>query len=216
VTSGFAIVTYTGTGANATVGHGLGKVAKEVIVRNYAEANTDWLAYHSGLTSATYVIYPYLTNAETSAPTVWNSTAPTTSVFSVGTNVDSNGSTKTFVAYVHAEIPGYSKFGSYTGNASTDGPNPNLGFKARYFRPKRTDFTGYWYQFDTARNLYNVTNTVNEVNGNFAETTGTNYAVDITAGSIKLRASHPDVNASGGTYIFSAYVDVTGNYSLAR
>jgi hypothetical protein len=121
-TAGFSIVTYTGTGANATVGHGIGVAPSMVIVKNRTSGSGDvWLVQHSSLGPTKYIILNR-TDAVGTASTPWNNTAPTSSVFSIGTLADVNTSTNIYVAYCFAQISGFSAFGSYTGNGSADGP----------------------------------------------------------------------------------------------
>ena len=160
-TAGFSIVTYTGTGANATVGHGLGVAPKMVIVkrRDNGAGGTNWLVHHSqlnnGVNPAQYNLKLNLTNATAGLSTIWNDTAPTSTVFSVGTNAETNGSGGTFVAYCFAQVAGYSAFGSYTGNGSSDGPFIYTGFRPAFVMVKRTNTTGAWLMLDNKRIGYN-------------------------------------------------------------
>ena len=115
-TAGFSIVTYTGTGATATVGHGLGVAPSMVIVKDRTAASSNrWAVYHAGMTNATYWMYLEGTPAQAVDTTVWDSTSPTSSVFSIGTSTNVGTNLHTYVAYCFAAIPGYSAFGSYTG-----------------------------------------------------------------------------------------------------
>ena len=126
-TSGFSIVSYTGTGSNATVGHGLGVVPKMIIVKLRSGAG-DWTVYNSNIGNTNFLRLNG-TLASTSQATYWNNTTPTSSVFSIGSAGDVNTSSGTHIAYCFAEKKGFSKFGSYTGNGSTDGPFIYTGFK---------------------------------------------------------------------------------------
>lgn len=213
--AGFSIVTYTGTGANATVGHGLGVAPKMVIVKARNLASQNWHVYHAAVDAApaTYVLGLNLTVARSPSSTAWNNTAPTSSVFSLGTDTSGNNTTN-YVAYCFAEIPGFSKFGSYTGNGSADGPFVHCGFRPRYVMVKRTDTTSDWTIFDTARDTANVA--VNRLfpNSAIAESTGVNF--DILGNGFKLRDSGAGVNASGGTYIFIAFAEAPFQSALAR
>jgi hypothetical protein len=201
VTSGFAIVLYSGTAANATVGHGLGKVAAEMVVKNRGASATSWAIYHIDLGATKWI--PFDTNAALTASTVWNNTSPTSSVFSIGT-ASNTGTASTFVAYVHAAIPGYSAFGAYSGNGSADGPNPYLGFKARWFRAKLYDQAGgNWVVLDTARDPYNPAG--KGVYANVTNAEATTLYTDIDAGSVKLRHDSTNMNTSGYNYLYSAY-----------
>ena len=212
-TQGFSVVTYTGTGANATVGHGLGVAPSMMIIKNRTDGTRDWQVYHVGLTSAAYSIQLDLTAAQGSNPTQFNSTAPTSSVFSVGTSSATNGSTNTFVAYCFAPVAGYSAFGTYTGNGSTDGPFVYLGFRPRWVMVKRTDSTSDWYIWDTSRDTYNVATATLLADTSGAETSAT--SIDDLSNGFKCRSATV-VNVSTGTYIYAAFAENPFKYSLAR
>lgn len=215
--AGFSIVTYTGTGANATIGHGLGVAPKMVIVKCRNTAGESWQVYHSGLTSAAYRIRLNATDAQDSQPTMWNSTAPTSSVFSVGTATGTNASTQTYVAYCWADINGFSKLGSYIGNGSTDGIFVNTGFRPKYILIKRTDAATYqWAIWDTTRNTFNAANSNLWADSAEVETTSTGYDVDILSNGFKLRTTNVARNASGGNYIYAAFAENPFKNSLAR
>jgi hypothetical protein len=204
-TAGFSIVTYTGTGANATVGHGLGVAPKLIIIKQRSSGTTEnWAVYNANLANTEYLLLNS-TNAKATGATYWNSTTPTTTVFSIGSAADTNESTKDFVAYCFAEIPGYSKFGSYTGNGSTDGPFVFCGFRPRYVLIKRIDTATEWWCFDTARDTYNVAGLRLAPSSNTTEGSGT--SLDFVANGIKFRDTNAAWNASGGTYIFAAFAE---------
>jgi hypothetical protein len=217
-TAGFSIVTYTGTGANATVGHGLGIAPKMVIVkqRTALPSAQNWIVGHTSMGWGSWM-WLDLTNGQQTNIVVWNNTAPTSSVFSVGTGNGVNVSTGTYVAYCFSEIAGYSKFGSYTGNGSVDGPFVYLGFRPRFILRKRTDTTSDWLVQDSSRPGYNATTTYTSVL--YADTSGAETIyneVDILSNGFKIRASDAFGNASGGTYIYAAFAENPFNYSLAR
>jgi hypothetical protein len=215
-TAGFSIVTYTGTGSNATVGHGLGIAPKMLLVkyRNVLTSN-DWDVYHSNLTSAAYRLYLNQTSAQVSAPQAWNSTAPTSTVFSIGTGSDTNNSATNYVAYCFAEIAGFSKFGSYTGNGSADGPFVYCGFRPRFIMIKTSSVAGFdWYTTDTTRDPSNVASKFLVANKSDAEVT-TGY-IDLLSNGFKLRYAGGGVNSSAETYIFMVFAENPFNYSLAR
>ena len=201
-TAGFSVVTYTGTGANATVGHGLGVAPKMVIVKARTSAQ-DWVVQHTSLTSGAYTLYLDSTSAQTSVPTIWNSAFPTSTVFSLGTNVLGNSNTITYVAYCFAEISGFSKAFNYTGNGSTDGSFIYCGFLPRFVMLKRTDTTGDWYMWDTARNTYDVITNTLLANSSAAETSAT--SIDALSNGFKMRNTTAGFNANGGTYIGFAW-----------
>ena len=217
-TAGFSIVTYTGTGANATVGHGLGVAPKMVIVKNRSAGSTNWCVYHSSLTSAAYSLFLDNTNAQGSFPTVWNSTAPTSTVFSLGTNLSSNGSTNAMVAYCWAAVAGYSAFGSYTGNGSSDGPFISCGFRPRFVMIKATSSVGYgyWMIHDTSRGTYNMVNQNLYANYSYAEDTDAAGNMDILSNGFKLRGTVDNANGNGSTYIYVAFAENPFKYANAR
>jgi hypothetical protein len=212
-TAGFSIVTYTGTGANATVGHGLGVAPKMVIVKERS-AIRGWPVYHASLTSATYYLDLQTTAAQTSAAVIWNSTAPTSTVFSIGTDVATNQSANTYVAYCFAAVAGYSAFGSYTGNGSADGSFTYLGFRPRFVMVKRTDTTGDWWIWDSARNTFNVMTYYLAPNRSDAEFTAN--TIDFLSNGFKFRDSSSGWNAASGTYIYMAFAENPFRNSLAR
>lgn len=210
--TGFSVVTYTGTGANATVGHGLG-VAPEFLIIKKRSANDSWRVYHRSITASNFLSLDQ-TDASTSSSVYWNSTAPTSTVFSLGTNGSVNGSSSTFVGYCWAPVAGYSSFGSYTGNGSTDGPFVYTGFRPAWLMIKQTTSasTTNWLIMDNRRQGYNVDNDALLANGTDAEST--TDSLDITSNGFKLRSTVAGVNASNGTYIYACFAE--SPFALAR
>jgi hypothetical protein len=215
--AGFSVVTYTGTGSNATVGHGLGVAPRMIIVKCRNTAGESWQVYHANLTSAAFRMRLNSTDAQDSQPTMWNSTAPTSTVFSVGTASGTNANTQTYVAYCFAQVAGYSALGSYTGNGSTDGVFVHTGFRPKYIMIKRTDTTTYqWSIWDTSRNTFNAANSNLWADSSEAETTATAYDTDFLSNGFKLRTSNVARNASGGTYIYMAFAESPFKFANAR
>jgi hypothetical protein len=209
--AGFSIATYTGNGtAGATVGHGLGVAPKMIIVKQRSGA-TDWQIGHQDI-AWTKTLY-FTTAAATTETGAWNDTAPTSTVFSVGTS-RANTSSATYVAYCFSEVAGYSKFGSYTGNGSSDGPFVFTGFKVAWLMWKRTDSTANWFLMDAARNTYNVVD--KEIYPDRPDAENTFTDVDFLSNGFKLRASAADRNASGGTFVYAAFAELPFKYSPAR
>lgn len=212
-TSGFSIVTYTGTGVNATVGHGLGVAPSMIIVKT--RSNIDgWFVYHKEIGNTNYLRLN--TTAASTAFNLWQSTSPTSTVFSVAIDPTVNANTYTYVAYCFAPIAGYSAFGSYIGNGSADGPFVHLGFRPRFVIFKRAvGGTGSWYMEDSTRNTYNPTGLNIEANANNAEA---DYSptFDFLSNGLKVRNTYSGFNVSTDTYVYMAFAENPFKYSLAR
>lgn len=216
-TAGFSIVTYTGTGSVGTIGHGLGAVPKMIIVKARSLSGRNWSVYSSVL-GPTYVTWLNLTSASSNSGRTgyWNDTSPTSTVFTVGTDNDTNANTYTYVAYCWAEVDGFSKFGSYTGNGSADGPFVYCGFRPRWIMVKNYSSAGNgWAIRDTARDTYNVANQTLIANSTAAEATAL-YNIDIVSNGFKIRDTGTDSNGSGTSYIFAAFAENPFKYALAR
>ena len=201
----FDVVTYTGTGAVATQSHNLGIAPEMMIVKKRTVAAADWEVYHSAL-GATKVIELNLTGSESVAPTRWNDTAPTASVFTIGTHTTVNTSGSTYIAYLFATLAGVTKVGSYTGTAALQTINCGFTYGAAFVLIKRSDSgsTGDWYVYDYIRGMTSGTDPYFLMNTTAAEVTGTNY-IDTDTTGFKITAAAPAaLNASGGTYIFYA------------
>jgi hypothetical protein len=206
-TAGFSIVTYTGTGANATVGHGLGVAPRMIIVKNRTTGggNGIWRVYHTSLGGTKYINLNE-TTAVTTGSTVWNNTDPTSSVFSVGITGSVNDSGNNYVAYCWSEIAGFSAFGSYTGNGSTNGPFIYLGFRPEFVMIKKSSSTGSWAIVDSTRNPYNVANTSLYPDLSNAENSSFE-ARDYLSNGFKLRTTDQNSNQSGQTFIYAAFAE---------
>ena len=215
--AGMDIVSFTGNGTNRTIAHNLGVAPKMIIVKNRNfVGSTNWCVYHSSLSSPANSVFLDTTDAQASYPTVWNSTAPTSSVFSVGTNLSSNGNGNNMIAYLFAEVEGFSKFGSYTGNGSSDGPFVWCGFRPKWVMIKRYDAssTDDWQIYDTSRDVYNIS-TNNKLWPNLSNAEGVFAGADILSNGFKLRTTSSP-NTSSGTYIFAAFAEAPFKYARAR
>ena len=208
--SGFSIITYNGAGTNtaltSTISHGLTQSPTFMIVkaRTGTNAADDWFVYHKsiGPTKRTRL---NLTNAADTQPWMGD-TEPTSSLITLNQGWYSvNYTGHTHILYAWAEIPGFSKFGSYTGNASTDGPVVITGFRPRWIMIKRTDSADDWNIFDTTRSTYNVMGHDLLANRPDAEYTGT--YIDSLSNGFKVRETNSSRNASGGTYIYAAFAE---------
>jgi len=211
-TSGFSIVTYTGNGTiPSTIGHGLG-VAPQFIIIKDRSVISNWVVQHNSL-GWTQGFLGISTVAATSSSAFSNNTAPTSSVFTVGAY--SNNNSENYVAYCWAPIAGYSQFGSYTGNGSTDGPFIYTGFRPRFVMIKSSSATGAWELFDTSRNTYNVAQNWLLANTSDAEVSGT-LLIDILSNGFKFRDSGSDNNTNGATYIYAAFAEVPFKFANGR
>ena len=196
----FDVVCYTGTGVARTVAHNL-TVAPELMIVKKRSAIDNWIVYAGDATD--YLILN-TTAATADLNTMWNDTAPTSSVFSLGTNDDVNGSGATFVAYLFATLAGISKVGSYTGTAAAQTINCGFTGGARFVMIKRTDSTGSWYVWDTARGIIAGDDPYLLLNTTAAEVTNTDY-IDPIASGFEISSTAPaEINAAGGSFIFLA------------
>lgn len=213
--AGLDVVSYTGTGVDRTVAHNLGVAPAMVIVKRSQTGGTgNWQVRHTSIAAANSI---QLNSdfAVAAAATVWASTAPSSSVFTVGSSTDVNASGIGYVAYCFAEIAGFSKFGSYTGNGSSDGVFVFCGFRPKFVMIKRTDAANDWRIFDVARNSFNVAKNSLFANSSSTEDTVFNFT-DILSNGFKLRSADNSTNGSGAAYIFAAFAEVPSKYALAR
>ena len=215
-TAGFSIVTWTGTGTAGTVGHGLG-VAPKMVISKKRNGTSDWAFWITGF-AGTELMEMNATSAKFTGATVWNSTTPTSTVFSVGSATQTNNSGGTYVGYLWAEIAGFSAFGSYTGNGSADGPFIYLGFRPKYVLIKRTDSStnGNWSVLDSSVNSFNVATTI--LTPNTADAESNQNWLDLLSNGFKVRynAANQQINTNGGTYIYAAFAENPFKNALAR
>jgi hypothetical protein len=222
-TSGFSVVTYTGNGSSsATVGHGLG-VAPAMVILKSISLTSNWWVNHSGIPNSWCQLDTTgaagtgggtngaIGYQSTNTSTVFGFTAGSSSVNSVNTNG------ATYVAYCWSEIAGFSKFGSYTGNGSTDGPFIYTGFRPKFIMIKNSIASGNgWIIIDTARDIYNQTTLNLFPNSSGAETNSTTYSSDILSNGFKIRATDPAINGSSNTLIYMAFAENPFKYANAR
>jgi len=214
--AGFSIITYTGTGDTGTIAHGLGAVPTWILIKNRDQADS-WAVYHGGNTSAPATDYLKLdTNATTSDGVGWwDDTAPTSSVFTVHDQHMVNADGEKYVAYVFADVEGYSKMGSYISNQSTDGTFIYLGFRPKFVIVKRTNATYSWMMYDDKRDPFNVMNTTFFADLDNAESASDN--IDFVSNGIKLRTTGNSFNGgSGSLFIYMAFAEAPFKYANAR
>jgi hypothetical protein len=222
-TSGFSIVTYTGNGSNATVGHGIG-IAPSMVIVKQLDINRNWPVYFKSIGATKFLTIDNV-DAEQTAATFWNSTAPTSTVFSLGTDGALNQSGAPYVAYCFAPIAGYSAFGSYRGNGSSDGTFVFTGMRPAFILVKASSNgsagSANWLILDSTRDPYNVAYNKLAANAATAENTGTignstenNY--DLLSNGFKARTTNGSSNENGTIYIYMAFASNPFKYSLAR
>jgi hypothetical protein len=202
-TAGFSVVSYTGTGSNATVGHGLGATMDFAILRRYTQTSS-WLVYHKSL-GATKAIYLNETGAVGTNSSGFNDTAPTSSVFTIGNGATGNTSSADHIAYCFAEKKGYSKFGSYTGNGNADGTFVYTGFRPAWIMRKSTSRTNEWTLIDSTRSSFNQTNET--LVPNAADVEDGDFDIDILSNGFKCRTSESAHNQSGDNFIYMAFAE---------
>ena len=209
-TAGFSIVTYTGTGSAGTIAHGLSSAPEWVMASRRNDNSGDgWTIYHKGMTDANYWMDMRTTNAQNSASIVWNGTAPTNKVFSVGTSTGTNTSTKTYVAYCWHSVEGFSRFGTYTGNASTDGTFVYTGFLPAWVMIKCFSTSGNgWTIHDNKRMPFNgsSTETTLYADASQAEQTSGGNLIDFLSNGFKLRGTNTNLNGTRN-YLYMAFAE---------
>ena len=206
-TSGFSIVSYTGNAtAGATVGHGVGSALDMIIVKKRSSTG-QWVVGHKAMDS-TFDNFLFLdsTSAKGNADNVFNDTAPTSSLFSIGNAGDTNASGQTYIAYCFAEKKGFSKFGSYTGNGSADGTFVYTGFRPAMVIIKRTSGADRWAISDNKRDPDNPV--IGELNPNDSvveDTSSTPF--DFLSNGFKIRRTGNVFNGSGESYIYMCFAE---------
>ena len=209
-TAGFSIVKYVGEQSGTqTFGHGLNNVPKMILLKKLDTAASDWVVYHEGITSANRLKLN-TTDASSSSPN-WRAT-PTSSVFNSNSSNIINTSGHTYLAYVFADVQGFSKMGSYTGNGNADGTFVYLGFKPAWIMTKRTDSADDWQICDNKRDPDNAVFSQLNANSSAAQNDG-DAKVDFTSQGFKIRKAGGSWNASGGSFIYMAFAEnpfVTG------
>jgi len=204
--AGFSIVTYTGTGANATIGHGLGAKPAVIITRSRTIVR-DWIVRHHRSSTVSYYAWDFNnTGSGLTSGVHWTTTEPTTSVFSVGTASNTNQSTNTFVAYCFAEVKGFSMFGTYRGNNSANGPFVYTGFKPAFLIVKKGGQD--WILYDAGREPTNEMYKYLKVSSDAVENaTSTSSEIDFLSNGFKLREGNSHTNASGSRYQYMAFAE---------
>ena len=217
-TSGFSIVTWSGTGSAGTIAHGLGAVPKMIVVKTRDSSSNSWIVYHHEMGASPEDLRMFWDSNDASGTSTdnFNSTAPTSTVFSVGDISATNGGSNTYLAYCFAEVEGYSKFGSYASNNSSDGVFVHLGFRPAWLMIKLASASGEdWHMFDNKRATYNVMKARLIGNGTAQENTN-DEIIDFLSNGFKLRDNNDGYNGSSKTYIYMAFAENPFKYSNAR
>jgi hypothetical protein len=207
--AGFSVVTWTGTGASTSIGHGLGVAPTFAIIKRRNSAQ-DWYVPTTVISG----LLDYLALNKTDASAWTGVSVPSSTVFNLGTGASNNASGATYVGYFFAPVAGYSAFGRYTGNGLADGVFAYLGFLPKLILIKRTNTTSNWTILDTLREGYNVDN--DPLYPNLSNAEGTTDLLDITSNGFKLRTTDASVNANTGTYVYAAWASNPFQYSRAR
>jgi hypothetical protein len=199
--AGFSIVKYTGSGANATVSHGLSSAPEMVIVKGLT-TTYDWVVYHSDYTDATYYQTLNTTSAQNSVPAVWNSTAPSSTNISLGSNLAVNSNNVSHIAYCFHSVDGYQKVGSYSGSSSN--VSVVTGFEPRFLLVKRSSGDANWAIFDSVRDTTNPRDLFIRASASNAEESSISNILNFTSNGFEVIIQNAGFNAAGETYIYLA------------
>ena len=207
--AGFSIISWSGTGSNGTIAHGLGS-APQVVLLKERNGSNNWLMSHQPLSASLGDYTRFMTlNSEGAVSgannVVFQGSAFTSSVFNVGTSAGSNRSGGTYIGYIFSERKGYSKFSFYKGNGNANGTFVYTGFKPSWIMIKRSDVSDSWCVFDNKRLGYNVNN--NTLFANQSATENTEASIDFLSNGFKIRGTQTRLNTSGGTYIYMAFAE---------
>lgn len=212
---GFDIVGYTGNGANRTIAHNLSKAPELMLIKRRNTTTADWAVYSRYMTSAAYALFWNLTNQQGTYATMFNSTYPTASVFTVGTHASVNASGSNYIAYLFRSIPDFSKCFVYTGNGSaTNGPLVHVGFRPAFVMIKSLTAVGNWQVQDSTINPINPATT-----GIRVDTTDSlvsvNFELDMYSNGFKILSSAAGRNTNGTKYIGIAFAHSPFKYGNA-
>lgn len=214
-TNGIHILTFEGTGSAHTEAHGLGAVPELMIVKNMDATGVGCV--YTSLTGATKYVNLDTTAVATTSSTVWNDTAPTSTVFSVGTSAATNGSGNTIMAYLFKSIAGFSAIGAYMGNGVADGPYIHTGFKPRYVLIRGSDVVGHWLIIDTERDLFNSATELAYMEDSLADVSDTfPGSIMINANGFKVTSTYASTNTDTKEYFYMAFGQVPFKFSTAR
>jgi hypothetical protein len=201
-TAGFSIVKWTGTAGNILVSHGLGVIPKVVMIKNLSNGSAQWVVYHVG-TGNTKACYLNTTATPTTASGFFNNSTPDATDFIVSSDTAVNGSGNSMIAYCFADVQGYSKFSSYTGNGNADGSFVYTGFKPAFLMIKDATGSGEWLMWDNKRSPSNEMTKAIAANDSLVE--DTTKEMDFLSNGFKIRTTDTNYNASSNTNIYMAF-----------
>jgi len=207
-TAGFSIMTYTGTGSNNTVGHGLNSAPTFTIIRR-RDSTRNWFVSIVPYTGDTGYLYLHTTTAGGSSGQSFFTAKPTNSVMNLGTDQDANISSGSYIAYNFHDVQGYSKFGKYEGNGNNNGTFIYTGFRPAWVMIKKTSGTGNWGINDTKRDINSTYGNDASLYANTSdtETTSSSLNIDLLSNGMKLRSDNSSYNGDGGTYVYMAFAE---------
>lgn len=218
-TPGFDIVQYSGDNtANRNIGHGLG-VAPDFALIKRLDSAEDWFAWHQGLTGNDYFLKLNDNSAESNTASPFGTGNWSSTQFMVDNDATNNANatgTDNYIAYLFAEVEGFSKFGSYTGNGNTDGPFVYCGFRPAFVMVKRTSSIGSWQIYDAVRSTFNESTLVLQADASSVEADTTVNEIDILSNGFKLRGTGANSNANASSYVFMALAESPFKYANAR
>ena len=217
-TAGFSIVSYaSGSAGQKTVGHGLGVTPSMIITKSRDNASYNWSIYHSSVIDTTSKFLRFTTDAIVTSSTIWGAALPTSTVFGI-TSDNGVPANNNCIAYCWAPVAGYSAFGSYASNNSTDGPFIYTGFRPKFIMIKITSGgTGNWEIFDTSRNTFNRMDLLLLPSDASTESNSYgSYYIDAVSNGFKIRGNGPGFNGSGETLIYAAFAEAPFKYANAR
>jgi len=204
-TSGVGIYKYTGTGAAGTITHGLGAVPKFMINKKYIGGVQEWKVYHEAMGNTKFMVLDQTDNEGTNT-NIWNDTTPTSTVFTIGSEISATAASDKYVQYVFTNVQGFSRFGSYPGNGDADGPYIYTGFRPAYTMIKQISGSGSngWYILDDKRVGFNPDNENLIANSTGYEDDTNNYW-DLLSNGFKIRTTGGNVNTNGSQYLYMAF-----------
>jgi len=219
--AGFSIVTYSGNHTSgATVGHGLGVAPKVVIVKARGTVNNQnrgWNVYHTEIGNTKY-IQLQSSSASITNSDWWNNTSPNSTTFTLGNDYDVNANISggNYLAYCFSEVTGYSKFGSYTGNGSSDGTFVFTGFRPAWIMIKKSSGNSRWSINDIKRNPENVTDALLFAEDSIPESASSSHNIDLLSNGFKHHNTEGELNGSGEEFIYLAFAEAPFKYARAR